>query len=232
MSIKFDCGSCGKRLVVPDEAAGRKGKCPACGHTQRVPEFLFEDEEDEDPPPRRKVTTAKTGGPSDALRDQIDEWSTNASRYDWHERPYLDDLLDQLSKASGTPAIVRVAAEFAEKLNKEHYEASGRLFLNRDYHRVVWQALGLVLRKAADMDAFVAAYAPLVFSNIERCGLLDSFADYMYYQGHASACPKTTAYILQYAGTIDYAPGLERLLSALEALGRAEEARRIRARNA
>ena len=35
--IRFACGTCKERLVVPDRHAGRKGKCPKCGTINRVP---------------------------------------------------------------------------------------------------------------------------------------------------------------------------------------------------
>jgi hypothetical protein len=37
MAIKFDCGGCGKEVTAPDGAAGRKGKCPFCGHLNEIP---------------------------------------------------------------------------------------------------------------------------------------------------------------------------------------------------
>jgi WD40 repeat protein/serine/threonine protein kinase len=35
--ISFDCSSCGRRLKVRDERAGKRGKCPACGSKVQVP---------------------------------------------------------------------------------------------------------------------------------------------------------------------------------------------------
>ena len=35
--IQFNCASCGKAFTVPDEAAGRTGKCNKCGHKDQVP---------------------------------------------------------------------------------------------------------------------------------------------------------------------------------------------------
>ncbi len=37
MAIKFSCSACGKRLSVQDENAGRRSKCPVCGHEIQVP---------------------------------------------------------------------------------------------------------------------------------------------------------------------------------------------------
>ncbi len=38
MTISATCSECGKRLSGPDSAAGRKVKCPKCGHVARFPE--------------------------------------------------------------------------------------------------------------------------------------------------------------------------------------------------
>lgn len=35
--IRFQCESCGKRMKVADKLAGRKGRCPRCGHELLVP---------------------------------------------------------------------------------------------------------------------------------------------------------------------------------------------------
>lgn len=37
MPIEFRCSQCGKRLRVPDNAAGRQAKCPECANVQGVP---------------------------------------------------------------------------------------------------------------------------------------------------------------------------------------------------
>jgi hypothetical protein len=37
MSIDLTC-SCGKRLQVADEYAGRQGRCPVCGRTFEIPD--------------------------------------------------------------------------------------------------------------------------------------------------------------------------------------------------
>lgn len=36
--IRFKCGQCGRELVVTDTHAGRKGKCPQCGHVLHIPQ--------------------------------------------------------------------------------------------------------------------------------------------------------------------------------------------------
>ncbi|HMF11559.1 MAG TPA: serine/threonine-protein kinase [Gemmataceae bacterium] len=36
--IAFSCASCGKRLKVGDDRAGKRGKCPSCGQKTRIPQ--------------------------------------------------------------------------------------------------------------------------------------------------------------------------------------------------
>ncbi|AQT69666.1 hypothetical protein STSP2_02860 [Anaerohalosphaera lusitana] len=37
MTIGFECESCGKKVKAPDNAGGKKGKCPFCSHQCYVP---------------------------------------------------------------------------------------------------------------------------------------------------------------------------------------------------
>jgi hypothetical protein len=37
MAIKFACEDCGKTYEVPDNLAGKKGRCKACGHVFHIP---------------------------------------------------------------------------------------------------------------------------------------------------------------------------------------------------
>ncbi len=53
MPIKFNCAKCGKRIGVPDNLAGKTGKCPACGTTLTVPTTPA-------PPPARPDRQGKT----------------------------------------------------------------------------------------------------------------------------------------------------------------------------
>ena len=50
--IKFGCSSCGKRIGVPETAAGRRVRCPKCADPTRVP----------DAPPAPKVEAEPAGG--------------------------------------------------------------------------------------------------------------------------------------------------------------------------
>ena len=69
MAIVLTC-ECGKRLVAPEKAAGRKGRCPSCGKTLSIPDKAANVEqaepreedaiasESEDDAARRKVIIA------------------------------------------------------------------------------------------------------------------------------------------------------------------------------
>ena len=37
--IAFQCGSCGKQIVVDEQVAGRMGRCTGCGATLLIPRF-------------------------------------------------------------------------------------------------------------------------------------------------------------------------------------------------
>ena len=71
MSIPFVCPSCKRRVLAPDEAAGRRARCP-CGHALRVPAaspsaedlagILLPGISDRTPFPRRKRADTTFGG--------------------------------------------------------------------------------------------------------------------------------------------------------------------------
>ena len=37
MAITFNCSGCGKEVRAPDDDAGKRGKCPFCGHASYIP---------------------------------------------------------------------------------------------------------------------------------------------------------------------------------------------------
>jgi len=45
VSIELHCEGCGKTLKAPDAAAGKRSKCPACGHEVYIPTPLEQIEE-------------------------------------------------------------------------------------------------------------------------------------------------------------------------------------------
>ena len=44
MPIKFKCHNCHNEVTAPDSAAGKKGKCPFCSHTNEIPAPVDEDD--------------------------------------------------------------------------------------------------------------------------------------------------------------------------------------------
>ena len=44
MSIKFNCEDCHREVTAPDDAAGKRGKCPFCGHSTYIPTPVSDDE--------------------------------------------------------------------------------------------------------------------------------------------------------------------------------------------
>ena len=44
MAIVFKCGGCQKDVRAPDEAAGKRGKCPYCGQSNYIPTPVPEEE--------------------------------------------------------------------------------------------------------------------------------------------------------------------------------------------
>jgi predicted RNA-binding Zn-ribbon protein involved in translation (DUF1610 family) len=50
MPIPFSCIHCGKKLKAPDDAAGKKVRCPACLTVMAVPRQVYDAEEIDEPP--------------------------------------------------------------------------------------------------------------------------------------------------------------------------------------
>jgi predicted RNA-binding Zn-ribbon protein involved in translation (DUF1610 family) len=51
MPISFSCPQCGKKLKAPDNAVGKRSKCPGCGNPVTCPEPVYDAELVEAPPP-------------------------------------------------------------------------------------------------------------------------------------------------------------------------------------
>jgi len=66
MSIKFLCESCHKTVEAPDSAAGKRGKCPYCGHSC----YIAKPVEDEELIPLSPEAEAE-GGPANEEAQQI-----------------------------------------------------------------------------------------------------------------------------------------------------------------
>ena len=53
--MKLTCSNCGKRLSAPEQMAGKRGKCPACGHVFVLPSIMGAPSADNTPSPARRV---------------------------------------------------------------------------------------------------------------------------------------------------------------------------------
>jgi len=98
--IKFSCKNCGQRIKVPDEHAGKKGRCPKCKTVVVIPEIdndiffkspdsLTDDTHDTPKPPQfefEKPPPAQTG-PEEASADPL-----SAAANEYFLRPRIDEI--------------------------------------------------------------------------------------------------------------------------------------------
>lgn len=68
--IRFRCATCHEKLSVPESAAGRKGKCPNCGATNRVPSLIEAARPAEIPFPPRSKTRPEPAPPASSAAAQ------------------------------------------------------------------------------------------------------------------------------------------------------------------
>lgn len=101
--IDFTCNHCGKRFSVPDDFAGRKGKCKSCGALMLVPV----DASATDAPDPGGVTTA-VASPARAARRALRKLPPRTRRLfadQKHVQEYLENhQYIQLISAEGDPA--------------------------------------------------------------------------------------------------------------------------------
>ncbi len=77
MSITFNCEKCGKKIVAPDEAGGRRGRCPYCQASNYIPSPIKDDEiydlapEDADEEARRQKELDEIRRQSHALISEL-----------------------------------------------------------------------------------------------------------------------------------------------------------------
>jgi len=85
MTIQFHCEHCGKKVEAPDEAGGRRGKCPYCKGSNYIP----------------------SGGEAEALElAPVDEHAEKLRRQEVHDLIEAErDLLSETSLASAAPRL-------------------------------------------------------------------------------------------------------------------------------
>lgn len=87
MSIRTTCQSCGKAVKAPDSAAGKRGKCPFCGHSVRIPSLP--------PPPEPAPIDSTPGGSSnDSQQHHLPVMSVKAKRLGRKKEPWGLDIYD------------------------------------------------------------------------------------------------------------------------------------------
>ncbi len=97
MPIKFRC-VCGKKLSAPDGTAGKKARCPKCGHVTRVPEPIIEAEiiaEEEQAEAPQEKTPASEG--TELVGRSIDDLKADGEG--------LKHLQSQLQKREGRKEV-------------------------------------------------------------------------------------------------------------------------------
>lgn len=129
MPISVKCSECGKGLKAPDALAGKKAKCPQCGHVIPIPAVVLDAEELDDEPPVRKpapktsLTKVKPRAEADDetdddFGDAFDASDTEAADDDRRPCPmcgesiqssavkcrYCGEVLDESAGTLGRPA--------------------------------------------------------------------------------------------------------------------------------
>ena len=98
MPIQFACSSCQKKLQVPDDAAGKKGRCNQCGHLNTIPSasdaesaasFVTKAAETEVAAPQAPVQQAFTSA-TYSVRSSV-----NGAVFGPADRPTLDQWLSE-----------------------------------------------------------------------------------------------------------------------------------------
>jgi len=103
--IQFQCPKCGKRLVVKDESAGKRAKCPGCGQVMVVGGACVPAEAGPDAGLAEAPMPAKA--PSGQETDpQIVELLTGLGEY---ENPYAEGIPDEATMARLEPVMDELA---------------------------------------------------------------------------------------------------------------------------
>ena len=88
MPITVSCSECGTNLKAPDNAAGRKVKCPKCSAVIAVPADAVEDNISSAPPSR----TSPAAPPLPARRPPRDDYEDDDRQSGRRPDRYDDDL--------------------------------------------------------------------------------------------------------------------------------------------
>ncbi len=86
MTIKLACSACGKKSEAPDEAAGKRGRCPGCGEIFIVPGA---EKKPADPKILSKIEVRDP-----ALREEVERM---LEKRDYKVCPYIRRVYDYFS---------------------------------------------------------------------------------------------------------------------------------------
>src|SRR5262245_47509811 len=136
MPFQIQCPECGKLLKVPDEARGKKLRCPACKNPFQLPAETPISK----PEPKRAVTPAPARKPQASARDYADAQEIDLDehhRESVSDAAYADRLLKDWKRT--LPEV------------KSTYQPSGKL----PAAAVLWMCLGAGLGAPAGVLAAV-----------------------------------------------------------------------------
>jgi serine/threonine protein kinase len=92
--IAFACAGCGKRLKVGDDRAGKRGKCPNCGHKTRIPQPGEASPNGQSSAPSTGQSGKPTGGGESGARPVK---KVTPGDYSFLSPPQFDDELGRLA---------------------------------------------------------------------------------------------------------------------------------------
>jgi hypothetical protein len=171
--IKFLCVSCGERLSVPDQNAGRKGVCPTCRAVNRIPLKGFPETQPNTPTVARSADKP-FATPADSLQAKSPEShrSAEARRYAEHlgNKPIIEvhrpepgsqPFQNSASIFNSPGHLSREAAEFAEPSEMVQIDVRRRLPRKVKLTLLILAALAIVaalyLALYTALNAFIKA---------------------------------------------------------------------------
>ncbi len=129
MSIEFHC-DCGQKIAVPDQMAGKKGKCPGCGNVLDVPQPHAEPipvataAPDDPEPDFGPIPPPVSGASEEGDVDQIVPTGETAAEY--KDCPYCGE------KIKGAAKKCRFCGEFLNRGDRSRAVAQGQAGAQRN----------------------------------------------------------------------------------------------------
>lgn len=124
MPIKFACPKCNKVLSVPDNMAGKSGKCK-CGHQIKIPAAKSEGSGKKSKSSKTAPTPAAVGGEAPGLAGKFDELTES----DYGRTSPFDAVYNPKKTNNDLQTLQRFNAEEKEEQKKKASAAGGLLQL-------------------------------------------------------------------------------------------------------